>query len=110
MEKVRLTPDDILILLGDLLEKGQDSLPLLRCLMALSRTHTVYPVCGNCDGLVLRFFESDELDSRFFASYLPRRPESTIRQLAREGALSSGPICPGSGGTCGPPSRRSGPG
>ena len=50
MEKVRLTPDDILILLGDLLEKGQDSLPLLRHLMALSRTHTVYPVCGNCDG------------------------------------------------------------
>ena len=87
MEKVRLTPDDILILLGDLLEKGQDSLPLLRCLMALSRTHTVYPVCGNCDGLVLRFFESDELDSRFFASYLPRRPESTIRQLAREGGF-----------------------
>ena len=84
MEKVRLTPDDILILLGDLLEKGQDSLPLLRHLMALSRTHTVYPVCGNCDGLVLRFFESDELDSRFFASYLPRHPESTIRQLARE--------------------------
>lgn len=84
MEKVRLTPDDILILLGDLLEKGQDSLPLLRHLMALSRTHTVYPVCGNCDGLVLRFFESGELDSRFFASYLPRHPESAIRQLARE--------------------------
>ena len=87
MEKVRLTPDDILILLGDLLEKGQDSLPLLRHLMALSRTHTVYPVCGNCDGLVLRFFESGELDSRFFASYLPRHPESAIRQLAREGGF-----------------------
>lgn len=85
MDKIRLTPDDILILLGDMLEKGRNSLPLLRHLMALSRTHTVYPVCGNCDGLVLRFFETDQLDSRFFASYLPRHPESTLRQLAREG-------------------------
>ena len=87
MEKVRLTPDDILILLGDLLEKGQDSLPLLRHLMALSRTHTVYPVCGNCDGLVLNFFETDRMDERFFASYLPAHPESTLRQMAREGGF-----------------------
>lgn len=87
MEKVRLTPDDILILLGDLLEKGRDSLPTLRHIMELSKTHTVYPLCGNCDGLVLRFFETDELDRRFFASYLPRHPESTLRQLAREGGF-----------------------
>ena len=87
MEKIRLTPEDILILLGDMLEKGRDSLPLLRQLMELSKTHTVYPVCGNCDGLVLRFFETDELDSRFFSSYLPRHPESTLRQLAREGGF-----------------------
>lgn len=87
MEKVRLTPDDILILLGDMLEKGRDSLPLLRHLMELCKTHTVYPLCGNCDGLVLRFFETDTLDGRFFSSYLPRHPESTLRQLAREGGF-----------------------
>lgn len=87
MDKIRLTPDDILILLGDMLEKGQDSLPLLRSLMALSQTHTLYPICGNCDGLVLRFFETGELDGRFFSSYLPRHPESTLRQLAREGGF-----------------------
>ena len=87
MDKIGLTPDDSLVLLGDMLEKGQDSLPLLRHLMELSKTHTLYPVCGNCDGLVLRFFETDELDERFFASYLPRHPESTLRQMAREGGL-----------------------
>ncbi|MCI8303947.1 MAG: serine/threonine protein phosphatase [Lawsonibacter sp.] len=84
MEKIRLTPDDILVLAGDMLEKGKDSLPLLRHLMALSQTHTLYPICGNCDGLVLRFFDTDELDERFFSFYLPRHPESTLRQLARE--------------------------
>lgn len=87
MDKIGLTSEDILVLLGDMLEKGQDSLALLRRLVDLSRTHTLYPVCGNCDGLVLRFFESDELDRRFFASYLPRHPESTLRQLAREGGF-----------------------
>lgn len=87
MEKIALTPDDILVLVGDMLEKGQHSLPLLRHLMALSRTHTLYPICGNCDGLVLNFFETDELDERFFSSYLPQHPESTLRQLAREGGF-----------------------
>lgn len=87
MDKIGLDRSDILVLVGDMLEKGRDSLPLLRHLMALSRTHTLYPICGNCDGLVLRFFETDELDARFFASYLPRHPESTLRQLAREGGF-----------------------
>lgn len=87
MEQVALTPDDILVLVGDLIEKGRDSLALLRRLMELSRTHTVYPLCGNCDGLVLRFFDTDALDERFFSSYLPRHPESTLRQLAREGGF-----------------------
>ena len=87
MDKIRLTPDDILILLGDMLEKGRDNLPMLRHMMELSQTHTVYPICGNCDGLVLRFFETDELDGRFFSSYLPRHPESALRQMAREGGF-----------------------
>lgn len=87
MEKVGLTPHDILVLNGDLLEKGRDSLPLLRHLMSLSQTHTLFPLCGNCDGLVLRFFESDALDARFFSSYLPRHPESTLRQMARAGGF-----------------------
>lgn len=84
MDQIKLSPSDILILVGDILEKGQNSLDLLRHIMALSKTHTVYPLCGNCDGLVLRFFESDELDELFFSFYLDKHPESTLRQMARE--------------------------
>lgn len=87
MDKVSLTPQDILVLVGDILEKGPESLALLRHVMALCRTHTVYPLCGNCDGLVYRFFQGDELDRRFFSFYLPQHPESTLRQLAREGGV-----------------------
>ena len=87
MDKIALTPRDILVLVGDILEKGRDSLALLRRVMELCRTHTVYPLCGNCDGLVLRFFETDALDRFFFSTYLPQHPESTLRQLAREGGF-----------------------
>ncbi len=87
MDKIALTPEDILVLVGDILEKGQESLALLRHVMDLCRTHTVYPLCGNCDGLVYRFFQGDELDRRFFSFYLPQHPESTLRQLAREGGF-----------------------
>ena len=87
LDKIALTPEDILVLVGDLLEKGQESLTLLRYVMDLCRTHTVYPLCGNCDGLVYRFFRGDELDGRFFSFYLPQHPESTLRQLAREGGF-----------------------
>ena len=55
--------------------------------MDLCQTQTVYPICGNCDGLVLNFFEGDWLDGRFYTSYLPQHPESTLRQLAREGGF-----------------------
>ena len=84
LEKVGFSPDDVLVLVGDMLEKGQYSLALLRYIMELSKTHTIYPVCGNCDGLVLRFFEDDMLDSGFFVNYLPAHPESTLRQMADE--------------------------
>ena len=107
LQKVRFTLEDILVLDGDMLEKGRDSLALLRYMMELSRTHTVYPICGNCDGLVFRFFETDELDGRFYASYLPQHPESTIRQLADEMGFEDWMAC---APPCGSAIRRSMPG
>lgn len=88
LKQVSFSQEDILILLGDMLEKGKESLPLLRYIMELEKTHTVYPICGNCDGLVLRFFEDDNWDSGFFSAYLPAHPESTLRQLADEMGFS----------------------
>ena len=43
--------DDILILLGDLLERSESSLDTLRYVMALSQTHRVHTLLGNCDRL-----------------------------------------------------------
>jgi len=60
LKKAGFSPDDVLILLGDYLEKGSQSLETLRLVMALCRTHTVYPLMGNVDLWRLEFLESDD--------------------------------------------------
>lgn len=57
LDKVGFSPDDVLILLGDMLEKGPDSLATLRYILRLQRTHTVYALCGNCDHIDRVFLE-----------------------------------------------------
>lgn len=83
LDRVGLDRDDILILVGDLAEKGGESLALLRCVMELSRRYEVHALCGNCDDLVREFVDQDGfLPDGFYLSYLPRHPESLIWQLA----------------------------
>lgn len=57
LKKVRFSRDDVLILVGDLLEKGRDSLAVLRFILELQKEHTVYPLCGNCDHIDQVFLE-----------------------------------------------------
>lgn len=47
--KLSFCDDDILIIDGDFLEKGPDSLGTLRYIMELSKCGNVHTVCGNCD-------------------------------------------------------------
>ena len=76
-DKLRLRSDDQLILLGDLVEKGPESLETLRYVMALRERCRVYPVLGNCDFWHLWV---DGMD--------PAGDESTLRHLL--GQKSSG--------------------
>ncbi|MFI3250989.1 MAG: metallophosphoesterase [Eubacteriales bacterium] len=84
LDSVGFCKKDILILLGDILEKGQHSLKLLRYIWKLERDYAVYSICGNCDALVRQFFASPRLDELFFRQYLAEHPESTLCQLAME--------------------------
>ncbi len=90
LEKARFSPDDLLFVLGDLLEKGNESLATLRYLMALSKTHTVYMVNGNCDDLVTGFVDGrEELPDGFFRYYIGifgRR--CTLVQMGLEAGLT----------------------
>ena len=49
LKLAQFSDNDILIIDGDFLEKGKDSLKLLRVLMDLAQRENVHLVCGNCD-------------------------------------------------------------
>lgn len=49
LEKVDFSENDELIIDGDFLEKGQNSLETLRFIMKLSERGNCHAVCGNCD-------------------------------------------------------------
>ena len=66
LEKAKFSRDDILIVLGDILERHEDSLDTLRYVMALSQTHTVYAILGNCDNVVLDFVDGGGQDNEDF--------------------------------------------
>lgn len=55
LNAAQFTPEDILLVVGDIIEKGKQSLETLRYLMELCKTHTVYPLRGNCDQITLDF-------------------------------------------------------
>jgi protein phosphatase len=85
LDKLSFSPDDILVLVGDMIEKGEHSLDTLRFLMELCRTHTVYPVAGNCDDLVPEFVYGDGGgDADFFPHYFSVWPHSILRQMGAE--------------------------
>lgn len=70
LARAEFSEDDILIIVGDLLEKGPDSLGLLREVMRLSQTHTVYTLMGNVD--YWRYFgimTEDEKEQRELVSF-----------------------------------------
>lgn len=73
------THEDILVLVGDLVEKGPASLAVLRYVMELSQTHTVYALRGNCDNLVTELLRKEwEPAPQFFHHYLATWKEHSL--------------------------------
>lgn len=90
LDRAGYGPDDILVLLGDLVEKGQDSLAVLRYVMDLSTRRTVYCVKGNCDDLVTEFVDSPQVRPEFFHHYLNVwRNRCTLLQMGQEAGFET---------------------
>ena len=71
LKAARYGPEDILVLVGDLVEKGPDSLSTLRYIMELAGHNDVYCLRGNCDDLVCDFVREDgEIQKGFYERYL----------------------------------------
>lgn len=58
LEKGRYAEDDILIIVGDIVEKGPDSLGTLRYIMELCQQRTVWLLAGNVDMWRIQMMES----------------------------------------------------
>lgn len=85
LEKARFSPEDVLVLVGDLFEKGFESLGVLRWLMELSRTHTVFALCGNCDYIDRVFLEGRAgIDEELWPVFRFWGGRSLILQLGTE--------------------------
>lgn len=77
LRKLNYSGDDILILVGDLVDKGPDSLRVVRYVMDLSAHNQVYVAMGNVDDHRLHFLcdTSEGSDQRFcdFVHWLQER-------------------------------------
>ena len=88
LDKAGFTPDDVLIIVGDLLEKGQESLATLRHVLELQKTHTVYALCGNCDDIAQAFLEDRPgIDKAVWPFFSYWRERFLLVQMAAEAGL-----------------------
>lgn len=92
LEKACFSGKDVLVLVGDLFEKGHESLGVLRYVMELAETHTVYSLCGNCDYIDRVFLEGRPgIDEELWPVFRFWGKRSLILQLGAE--LGITPTC-----------------
>lgn len=77
--KAGFCKDDILVVLGDMVERSETGLETLQYVIELSKNYTVYTVCGNCDNLVIDFVRGgEELPTAFFQRWFSRHGERCV--------------------------------
>lgn len=81
LQKTGFCEKDILFLVGDMIEKGPESLAVLRYVMELEQRYTVYPVCGNCESLWQeeRLLAADKREQ--LRDYLLKRRSSIFNEM-----------------------------
>ncbi len=81
MKKVGYTDEDVLIIVGDFLEKGPKNLETLRTMMELDKKDNVHILCGNCE-IIWEFVKDSSLDSWFLPYCLSRK--SLLEEMCGE--------------------------
>lgn len=84
LEQIQFSTEDVLIIVGDLLEKGKDSLDTLRYVLELQKDHTVYTLCGNCDYIDRMFLEGGDPGDEAFFIQMNRRLGTSAGALDEE--------------------------
>jgi protein phosphatase len=82
LQKINYSSEDILVLVGDLIEKGTMSLKTLRFIMELSKKNIVHVVSGNCDSIWedIKY----QIDDDNLLRYMLRRKNSILNEMCEE--------------------------
>lgn len=95
--KLQFSEEDYLLIAGDILEKGGESLATLRYLMELMRTHHVHAVCGNVDARVIECMQEEERFLKRYSGMMRNWGNCLYEEMLREqgfalaGALERSP-------------------
>lgn len=64
LAKVDFGPEDVLVIVGDILERGAQSLATLRYVMSLAEQGNVFPLIGNVDAWILQMVFARDVQDR----------------------------------------------
>lgn len=81
LAQAQFSPMDILILGGDMVEKGLKSLQTLQYIMNLCKTHTVYAVCGNCDAISKSVYQTGQ--NKELLTYLLIQKNTLLNEMCK---------------------------
>ena len=84
LQKAGFCDDDILIIDGDFLEKGSESLVTLRYIMELSAKGNCHVVCGNCDGWADAVDKLSDYWSERMVGYMVKRGSGLLFDMCRD--------------------------
>lgn len=82
LEKISYSEDDVLLLLGDLIEKGPQNLAVLRLVMRMAEQFPVFALLGNHD-MILREIERPDRNEEFLRHLLSHK-KTILREMCQE--------------------------
>lgn len=83
LRKAGFGPQDALVIVGDILEKGEHSLELLRTVLEYAQAGNVYMVAGNNDTIFSEWYGGAITDEEVHA-YINERENIALREMAAE--------------------------
>lgn len=83
LEQTGFNPQDALVIVGDILEKGEHSLELLRTVMQCVQSGNVYMIAGNNDIIFSEWYNGEVTDEEVRA-YMNARENIILREMAQE--------------------------
>ncbi len=90
LEKLDFSDNDILVINGDFLERGNNNIALLRKIMEMHRKGNTFVLRGNCDGWHEFLDRGNEMDN-FTAEYMLERPNCFLQNICKDwGMVFSG--------------------